>query len=115
MRLKFIVIHREFDPYLPRSEVQKVDGLRSKWEALTQLAESVRYHLLSEKRQDHEGEVDKQVKSFGVETIRFRNSFDSEGPLVPGLHPSDAVSRLGKIINFSLSHFYSVVHFKFDS
>ena len=72
-----------------------MDGLRSQWEALTKMAENVKHVLLYEKRQDYESEVDKQVKSFGVETIRFRNSFDSEGPLVPGLHPNIAVERLG--------------------
>ena len=36
-----------------------------------------------------------QVKAFVVETIQFRNSFDAEGPLVPGLLPSEAITRLG--------------------
>ena len=39
--------------------------------------------------------VTHQVKAFVVKTIQFRNSFDTEGPLVPGLLPSEAVSRLG--------------------
>ena len=73
-----------------------MDTLRNQWEILTGLAETVRCNLLSERRSDFEGEVDKQVKSFAVETIRFRNSFDSEGPLVPGLLPDDATSRVGK-------------------
>ena len=30
-----------------------------------------------------------------METIRFRNSFDTEGPLVPGLTPQAAIVRLG--------------------
>jgi len=76
--------------------VRKVNGLRAQWDNLTKKAETVKHFLLVEKRQDYESEVDKQVKSFGVETIRFRNSFDSEGPLVPGLYPSVAVERLGK-------------------
>ncbi len=50
-----------------------------------------------------EREVDKQVKSFVVETIQFRNSFDTEGPLVPGLLPNEAVARLGKRSAHSLS------------
>ena len=43
----------------------------------------------------HEQESSKAVKEFVVETIQFRNAFDTEGPLVPGLVPSDAVSRVG--------------------
>lgn len=29
-----------------------------------------------------------------VEVIQFRNSFDGQGPAVPGIPPSEAVSRL---------------------
>ncbi len=90
-------LFREIDQYLPRIEVKKVDGLRAQWETLTNKADVVKHVLLCEKRQDYESEVDKQVKSFGVETIRFRNSFDSEGPLVPGLRPNIAVERLGML------------------
>lgn len=87
---------REFNPHLPRNEIQKVDSLRDKWSALVLMAEEVRTQLLSKQRLFFEREVDKQVKAFVVETIRFRNSFDTEGPLVPGLRPNDAVSRLGQ-------------------
>ena len=31
---------------------------------------------------------------FVVEVIQFRNSFDSQGPAVPGVQPAEAVSRL---------------------
>ena len=89
---------REYNPHLPRSEVQQVDSLRDDWKALTDHALQVQYKLLSEQRLLFEREVDKQVKAFVVETIQFRNSFDSEGPLVPGLIPSEAVSRLGKVM-----------------
>ena len=56
----------------------------------------MRYDLLSENRLVYEQEVDKQVKAFSVKTIQFRNSFDSEGPIVPGLTPNEAITRLGK-------------------
>ncbi len=55
----------------------------------------VQCSLLSEQRLYHEREVDKQVKAFVVKTIQFRNNFDTEGPLVPGLAPNEAVTRLG--------------------
>ena len=74
-----------------------MDSLRDDWKALTDRAEQIQYKLLSEQRLLFEREVDKQVKAFVVETIQFRNSFDSEGPLVPGLIPSEAVSRLGNL------------------
>ena len=73
-----------------------MDTLRDNWEALIELAEAVKTQLLSKQRMQFEREVDKQVKAFVVETIQFRNSFDTEGPLVPGLLPNEAVSRLGQ-------------------
>ncbi len=87
---------REYNPHLPRAEVQQIDSLRDDWRALTDLAEHVQHQLLSEQRRFFEREVDKQVKAFVVRTIQFRNSFDTEGPLVPGLVPSEAAIRLGE-------------------
>ena len=58
--------------------------------------------LLVHQRLTHEQETIKQVKEFVVHTIQFRNEFDTEGPLVPGLTPNEAVSRVGKIIQTSL-------------
>ncbi len=86
---------REYNPRLPRNEIERVDALRDNWEALIELAETVKTQLLSKQRMLFEREVDKQVKAFVVETIQFRNSFDTEGPLVPGLLPNEAVTRLG--------------------
>ncbi|KAL5457324.1 hypothetical protein EMCRGX_G034572 [Ephydatia muelleri] len=86
-------------PQLPRAEVQQVDGLRVGWRQLTKLAEEARCRLLSEQRLLHERELDKQVQAFTVETIQFRNSFDTEGPLVSGLMPMEAVGRLGSFLD----------------
>lgn len=72
-----------------------MDALRDEWASLVELAEDVKTQLLSKQRVLFEREVDKQVKGFVVETIQFRNSFDTEGPLVPGLLPNEAVNRLG--------------------
>jgi dynein heavy chain len=57
------------------------------------MAEQVRHDLLKEKRANFEQELDKQVKGFVVEVIQFRNAFDAQGPAVPGIIPSEAVSR----------------------
>ena len=42
-----------------------------------------------------EQEVDKKAKALMVDSIQFRNSFDTEGPLVPGLSCEDAMEKLG--------------------
>ena len=78
-----------------------MDSLRAEWDALTGLADRVQHQLLLAQRLHYEREVEKQVKAFVVETIQFRNSFDTEGPLVPGLIPNEAVSRLGTFLERS--------------
>ncbi|XP_041355189.1 dynein gamma chain, flagellar outer arm-like isoform X3 [Gigantopelta aegis] len=85
---------REFELRLPRNEVEEVDQLRDKWVELMELAEEVREILLKDRRGAFEQELDKQVKTFVVEVIQFRNAFDAQGPAVPGIPPSEAVSRL---------------------
>ena len=35
-----------------------------------------------------------RLQTFVVEVIQFRNAFDAQGPAVPGIPPSEAVSRL---------------------
>ena len=75
--------------------MEAVKNLRSDWDELLELASRVEHSLLSQDRHMHEQEMDQQVKEFRMETIRFRNSFDTEGPLVPGLTPAVAVERLG--------------------
>ncbi|KAL4232681.1 hypothetical protein ACF0H5_007369 [Mactra antiquata] len=85
---------REFELRLPRQEVEEVDALRENWFELMELAEQVRDVLLKERRGAFEQELDKQVKTFVVEVIQFRNAFDAQGPAVPGIPPAEAVSRL---------------------
>ena len=79
---------------IPRDELQECSQLRDKWSDLMLNADRVRRQLLQERRQQLEQELDKQVKSFVVEVIRFRNAFDVEGPNVPGLGPLEAAKRL---------------------
>ncbi|KAL5009692.1 hypothetical protein ScPMuIL_011997 [Solemya velum] len=49
---------------------------------------------LPQRRGAFEQELDKQVKTFVVEVIQFRNAFDAQGPSVPGIPPAEAVTRL---------------------
>ena len=79
---------------LPRTEIMTVNNLRDEWSALSRLADGVRQELMRHKRPVFEQELDKQVKDFVVEVIQFRNSFDSQGPGVPGISASEAVQRL---------------------
>eukprot|EP00794_Sanderia_malayensis_P000407 gene407-1042_t len=79
---------------IARDEIVEIQELRNKWSDLLLFAAEVRTQLLMKKRSVFEQELDKQVKTFVVEVIQFRNSFDSQGPGVPGVSPSEAVRRL---------------------
>ncbi|RNA05607.1 dynein gamma flagellar outer arm-like, partial [Brachionus plicatilis] len=57
-------------------------------------AEIVRSTLLQDKRNTLEQELDKQVKTFVVEVIRFRNTFDATWPSVVGIETYEALRRL---------------------
>ncbi len=86
---------RRYDVILTRQEIDQVTSLRDNWTKLMSNAEMVRTILLQDKRNTLEQELDKQVKTFVVEVIRFRNSFDANGPSVSGIDPYEALKRLG--------------------
>ncbi|KAM8953036.1 dynein axonemal heavy chain 5-like [Pelodytes ibericus] len=79
---------------IPREEVMEVTNLRHKWTELLNLTYIVKETLLKEKEEIFQQELDKQIKSFVVEVIQFRNSFDTQGPAAPGLKPEEVVARL---------------------
>ncbi|KAJ1151043.1 hypothetical protein NDU88_003830 [Pleurodeles waltl] len=85
---------RSYELRIPREEVVHVKHLRDKWTELMSLTFSVKDTLLKEKQDIFKQELDKQIKSFVVEVIQFRNSFDTQGPAAPGVRPEEAVSRL---------------------
>ncbi len=85
---------RKYELILTRQEIDQVTNLRDNWFKLMNSAEIVRTTLLQDKRSTLEQELDKQVKTFVVEVIRFRNSFDATGPSVTGIDPYEALRRL---------------------
>ncbi|CAF0936921.1 unnamed protein product [Rotaria sordida] len=90
----YALLDQVYNIPIPRDELQECSQLRDKWSELMLNADRVRRQLLQERRQQLEQELDKQVKSFVVEVIRFRNAFDVEGPNVPDLGPLEAAKRL---------------------
>ncbi|XP_029452717.1 dynein gamma chain, flagellar outer arm-like [Rhinatrema bivittatum] len=85
---------RLYQIQIPRQEMTDVKHLRDKWTELMQLAHDVKETLIKTKQDVFKQELDKQVKSFVVEVIQFRNSFDTHGPTASGVRPEEAVSRL---------------------
>ena len=87
---------RRYNLIMTRQEIEQVTSLRDNWATLMKNAENVRKILLQDKRNTLEQELDKQVKTFIVEVIRFRNSFDATGPSVVGIDPYEALKRLNE-------------------
>ena len=85
---------RRFELILTREEIEQVENLRENWSHLMSSAYVVRQNLIQHKRSTLEQELDKQVKTFVVEVIRFRNLFDATGPSVAGIDPYEAIRRL---------------------
>ncbi|CAK8694917.1 unnamed protein product [Clavelina lepadiformis] len=85
---------RSYDLRLARAELQQVESLRQKWVELVMFADELGQSLVKERRTSFEQELDKQLKTFVVEVIQFRNAFDAQGPAVPGVRPAEAVQRL---------------------
>ncbi|XP_069830783.1 uncharacterized protein [Dendropsophus ebraccatus] len=85
---------RSYQLRIPREEVDDVSNLRTKWAELMDLTIVVKDNLLKEKQDIFKQELDKQVKSFVVEVIQFRNRFDTQGPAAHGVKPEEAVARL---------------------
>ncbi|XP_018096048.2 dynein heavy chain 5, axonemal [Xenopus laevis] len=91
------IMYEKLETYklrIPREEITDVTNLRNKWTELMNLTYVVKENLLKEKQDVFKQELDKQVKSFMVEVIQFRNSFDTQGPAAPGVKPEEAVARL---------------------
>jgi dynein heavy chain len=89
----------EFNLTLERTESEDIKSLRQKWNELTLKATEVHSYLLIDQRMVYAQETVRQVKEFVVQTIQFRNAFDTEGPLAPGLTPNQAVVRVGYFMN----------------
>ena len=106
---RLYAVLKECEVRLPRTECQQVEAMRPEWRTITELAEQVQHHLLNRQRLHFERMVDKQVQGFRVDTIQFRNSFDSEGPLVPGLSPAEAVTRLGTCVCVGMRHSHTLL------
>jgi dynein heavy chain len=58
----YFIVYRDYELLLPRSEVDEVNQLRTKWLQLLAQADYVRNLLLKEKKTNFEQDLDKQVK-----------------------------------------------------
>jgi len=78
-----------------KEETDMVGDLRYGWKKLRKLATDVA-DTLSRLQVGFKRELMKEVKLFIVDVCSFRQDFETNGPMVPGLDPMEAVDRLKK-------------------
>eukprot|EP00941_MAST-03F_sp_MAST-3F-sp1_P001388 g1388.t1 len=81
--------------YLDKGEMDNKSVLRSKWEELVDFAEVVT-DKLSTLQLDFKKNLTTDVQEFYVDVIHFRAQYLSEGPMVVGITPMEAVQRLNR-------------------
>eukprot|EP00002_Diphylleia_rotans_P021973 TRINITY_DN428_c1_g1_i1.p1 TRINITY_DN428_c1_g1~~TRINITY_DN428_c1_g1_i1.p1 ORF type:complete len:4548 (+),score=958.95 TRINITY_DN428_c1_g1_i1:229-13872(+) len=82
-----------YEVRVPKEELEQVSNIRSTWRSLIQNATSVHENLM-QLQVNFKRELIRSIKAFQVDVIQFRNDFDSNGPMIPGLKPSETIERL---------------------
>jgi dynein heavy chain len=80
---------------VPKEETDTVSDLRYGWSKMKSLAVNVTDNL-SRLQVGFKRELIKEVKLFVVDAVSFRMDWETNGPVVPGLDPMEAVDRLKK-------------------
>ena len=93
-------MYQMLERYLPsgfmeKEEIDNKTVLRSNWRKLVALALS-RNDELSRTQIDFRNGLIDDIKAFRYDIAQFRSEFSSNGPLVQGLAPMDAVDRLSR-------------------
>ncbi|KDO29332.1 hypothetical protein SPRG_05868 [Saprolegnia parasitica CBS 223.65] len=81
--------------YMDKEEMDQKSVVRSTWRKLVDYAEEVTDNL-SEVQGKFKKQLTKDVKEFQADAISFRAEYSTNGPMVSGLKPSEAVERLGR-------------------
>ncbi|RLN86351.1 hypothetical protein BBJ28_00004571 [Nothophytophthora sp. Chile5] len=79
--------------YMDKDEMDQKSVLRSSWHRLVDYAEEVTDNL-SEVQGGFKKQLIKDVKDFQGDVTQFRSDYESNGPMVSGLEPVEAVERL---------------------
>ncbi|KAG8468097.1 hypothetical protein KFE25_007149 [Diacronema lutheri] len=84
-----------YDVPVPKEETDIVTDLRYSWKKLKKLAGDLQEHL-SQMQAPFKKNLVRNIKLFVVDVIQFRNDFEANGPMVPGVAPMEADERLRK-------------------
>ncbi|KAL7690391.1 putative AAA+ ATPase domain, dynein heavy chain region D6 P-loop domain-containing protein [Plasmopara halstedii] len=79
--------------YMDKEEMEHKNVLRSSWQKLVDYAEEVTDNL-SEIQGGFKRQLINDIKSFQADVAIFRSEYETNGPLVSGLDPLEAVERL---------------------
>lgn len=86
-------ILQRYSSVVSKEEADRVDDLRFKWRKLHQSAEKRSFEIFHMQHGFKKG-LTQEVQKFSAEVIAFRNDYDSNGPMVEGLQPQEAMERL---------------------
>ncbi|CAG9462434.1 unnamed protein product [Pedinophyceae sp. YPF-701] len=78
---------------VPKDEADRVSDMRYGWEKLRKLTADIN-EKLTKQQAGLKRDLIAQVRAFLVDVAEFRKSWDREGPMVPGLEPMEANSKL---------------------
>ena len=81
--------------FMEKEETDKKTVLRTNWKKLLKQAE-VRTEELSKTQMKFKRQLLKDVKEFKIDVDNFRQDFLTNGPLVDGMDPNEAVDRLNR-------------------
>lgn len=84
-----------YDVRIPKEEIDSVAEARNAWSRLLKQANQVSDHLTAV-QPSFKRELQREVKQFVPDVQSFRQEWELEGPMVPGLDPNDALERLRK-------------------
>ena len=85
----------KYEDRVPKEEIDLVGDLRYSWKKLRKQSVDVNDNL-SRLQVGFKRELVKEVKMFVMEEARFKTDWETNGPIVPGLVPIEAVDRLSR-------------------
>ena len=83
-----------YEVTIKRSQLEEVHGLRKNWQIVLEQAKKLQELYISKKFLKFQREIEKEMKTFEIQTIHFLKEFEAEGPCVSGIDAETAVSRL---------------------
>ena len=83
-----------YEVTIKRSQLEEVHGLRKHWQIVLEQAKKLQEFYISKNYLKYQREIEKETKTFEIQTINFLTEFEAEGPCVSGIDAETAVSRL---------------------